>query len=118
AAMQIERFATIALLGALMLGSACDRRTQTTPPSDDTKQDEVEAPTQRDEDADVTVLRGAKVMTAAGATYAPGAVVIVGDEIAAVGPVATIEVPEGARIVELSAEQVITPGIIDTHSHM
>jgi imidazolonepropionase-like amidohydrolase len=109
----------VALLGALTLGSACDQRTRTTPPDDDgtTRDVEAKAP-ERDENAPITVLRGAKVMTAAGASFAPGAVVLVGDSIAAVGPVADIAIPEGATIVELTAEQVITPGIIDTHSHM
>ncbi|HVH98807.1 MAG TPA: amidohydrolase [Enhygromyxa sp.] len=117
--MQIERFATVALLGALTLGSACDRRTQTTPPPDGSDPTtKPQAPVERDEDAPITVLRGAKVMTAAGASFAPGAVLIVGDAIEAVGPVAEIDVPEGATVVELDATQVITPGIIDTHSHM
>jgi imidazolonepropionase-like amidohydrolase len=117
--MQIQRLATIALLGVLTLGSACDRRTQTTPPPDGADQHaKVEAPAERDQDAPITVLRGAKVMTAAGASFAPGAVILVGDEIAAVGPLAEIEVPKGATVIELGAEQVITPGIIDTHSHM
>ncbi|MFO7563810.1 MAG: amidohydrolase [Enhygromyxa sp.] len=115
--MDNQRLAKAALFGALTL-AACER-TKTTPPVvDGSESGEVQAPAEPQADGPITVLRGAKVMTAAGASFAPGAVVIVGDSISAVGPLAEVAVPEGATVVELGAEQVITPGIIDTHSHM
>ena len=58
---------------------------------------------------------GARVMTAAGVTYDRGVVLVEGDRIAAVG--AGIAIPEGARVVDV-AGKVITPGLIDTHSHI
>ncbi|HLT35477.1 MAG TPA: amidohydrolase [Enhygromyxa sp.] len=116
--MDIQRLATTALLAALTLASACDRRTETTSPDRGADKAKLEAAAEAKADGPITVLRGATVMTATGASFAPGAVVLVGDSISAVGPLAEVAVPEGATIVELGAEQVITPGIIDTHSHM
>jgi imidazolonepropionase-like amidohydrolase len=117
--MDLERFAVAALLSALALATGCTERAPTTPP------DAADEPARADDapdtapiDATPIVLRGAKVMTAAGASFAPGAVILVGDSIHAVGPVAEVAIPEGATIIELDAAQVITPGIIDTHSHM
>jgi imidazolonepropionase-like amidohydrolase len=106
----------VALIGAIALTGACDKRSATSPPDADTPQPDTE--TQPDAKAATIVLRGATVLTATGERYAPGAVVVVGDTIAAVGPVGEIEIPSGATIVELDASQVVTPGIIDTHSHM
>jgi imidazolonepropionase-like amidohydrolase len=102
---------------ALTLALGCDKR-ETTPPNDTgdaTNKPQDDAP---DPSASKLVLRAGKVMTATGTSYAPGAVLIVGDEIAAVGTPDDVGVPEGAKLVELGAQQVITPGIIDTHSHM
>jgi imidazolonepropionase-like amidohydrolase len=103
-----------ALLPTLMLG--CDKPSETTPP-DDSAQTEL-APADDKPDGPALVLRAGKVMTATGTSYAPGAVVIVGDEIVAVGPADDVDVPTDATLIELGPEQVITPGIIDTHSHM
>jgi len=114
-------FARVALLGALALGFACTKQTATTSPTDDDSTLDPATDQQSGKEAATIVLRGATVMTAAGDRYAPGVVVIVGDAITAVGAVDgadAIEIPEQATIVELGAEQVITPGIIDTHSHM
>jgi hypothetical protein len=117
--MDLERFAVAALLSALALATACTERAPTTPPDAADEPDTADAaPDTTPIDATPIVLRGAKVMTAAGASFAPGAVILVGDSIHAVGPVAEVAIPEGATIIELDAAQVITPGIIDTHSHM
>ncbi len=64
---------------------------------------------------ETTAFVGAKVMTAAGVTYDRGVVVVAGDRIVAVG--ADVPIPEGARVVDV-AGKVITPGLIDTHSHI
>ena len=62
------------------------------------------------------VLRGATVLTADGDRYAPGRVVMAGGRIESVGP-DTGPVPDADHVVDL-AGQWITPGIIDTHSHL
>ncbi len=61
------------------------------------------------------LLRGARVMTAAGVIYPRGDVLVEGSRIAAVG--AELAAPEGAEIIDLRGK-VVTPGIIDTHSHL
>ena len=63
------------------------------------------------------VLRGATVMTADGATHTPGHVVLVDGKIGAVGPGEPASTPPGAVILHL-AGHTITPGLIDTHSHL
>jgi imidazolonepropionase-like amidohydrolase len=102
---------------ALTLALGCDKR-ETKPPDDAGETGATAQPDEPDPNARKLVLRAGKVMTATGTTHAPGAVLIVGDEIAAVGPPDEVGLPEGAELIELGAEQVITPGIIDTHSHM
>ena len=101
----------------LTLGPGCDNSGRTTSP-DDAGHAKVEPTPADDAEGPALLLRGARVMTAAGDSYEPGAVLIVGREIAAVGPVGEVEAPEDASVVELAADQVVTPGIIDTHSHM
>lgn len=113
--MYSGRFARIAVVGALVFGPACTKPGAIASPSDEAQPAAVGKDEQ--EPAPI-VLRGATVMTAAGDRYAPGAVVIVGERITAVGALDAVEIPEHATIVELGLDQVITPGIIDTHSHM
>ena len=62
-----------------------------------------------------TVLRGATVMTAAGQVIPNGQVLMVDGRIAAVGT--TVEAPAGATVVDVTGKW-ITPGVIDTHSHL
>ncbi len=61
------------------------------------------------------VLRGARVMTAAGVVYPEGDVLLEGGRIAAVG--ARVEAPADATVIDVRGK-VITPGLIDTHSHI
>jgi imidazolonepropionase-like amidohydrolase len=68
-------------------------------------------------DSATVYIRGATVMTAAGAIYAPGYVVMHNGVIESVGPDELKVAPEGATTVE-GKGLFVTPGIIDTHSHM
>ncbi len=54
-------------------------------------------------------------MTAAGVVYAKGDVLLEGDRIVAVG--ASVSAPADATVIDVSGK-VVTPGIIDTHSHI
>jgi imidazolonepropionase-like amidohydrolase len=65
--------------------------------------------------AAVILLRGARVMTATGEIFEQADLVVEGDTIAAIGP--ELAAPAGASIVDLRGK-TLTPGIIDTHSHM
>lgn len=63
------------------------------------------------------VLRGGTVMTAGGETFSPGYVVLADGRVAAVGPGEPGTVPEGAVVLDVTGRHV-TPGLIDTHSHL
>jgi imidazolonepropionase-like amidohydrolase len=62
-----------------------------------------------------TVIRNVTVMTAAGPTIRNGAVLLRDGKIAAVG--ATVDAPSDAVVID-GAGKYLTPGIIDTHSHI
>ena len=61
------------------------------------------------------LFRGARIMTAAGAILERADLLVVDGRIAAVGP--DLKAPDGAVVVDV-AGKTITPGIIDTHSHI
>ncbi|HEX2723537.1 MAG TPA: amidohydrolase family protein [Gemmatimonadaceae bacterium] len=61
------------------------------------------------------VIRNVNIMTAAGPTIRNGMVSIADGKIVAVGP--TVTVPPGATVID-GAGKYVTPGIIDTHSHL
>lgn len=63
-----------------------------------------------------TLLRGARVMTAAGDIHERGFVLLQGGHIIAVGAGDGV-VPKGGVLVDVTGK-TITPGLIDTHSHM
>ncbi len=62
-----------------------------------------------------TLIRGATVMTAAGEVIPNGQLLMADGKIVAVG--ATVEAPAGVTVVDATGKYV-TPGIIDTHSHL
>ena len=61
------------------------------------------------------VLKGATIYTAAGAPIPDGTIVLRGGKIAAVG--ASVPTPAGARVIDVTGK-VITPGMLDEHSHI
>lgn len=68
------------------------------------------------EAAPTVVLKGGTVLTAAGARYTPGYVVMEAGRLRAIGEGAPPDVP-GAQVVDVTGK-FVTPGIIDSHSHL
>src|SRR5262245_12591740 len=66
--------------------------------------------------APAVVLKGGTVMTATGQKYAPGYVVLENGRITAVGEGAPPDVA-GATVLDVTGK-FVTPGVIDTHSHL
>jgi imidazolonepropionase-like amidohydrolase len=73
------------------------------------------ASTYRPFPSQATLIRGGTVMTAAGEIIPNGQVLLVDGRISSVG--ATVSAPAGATVVDATGKYV-TPGIIDTHSHL
>lgn len=67
------------------------------------------------QEAPAILIRGATIHTAAGAPIVGGSILLRGGKVAAVGR--DLAAPAGARIIE-AAGRVITPGMIDNHSHI
>lgn len=61
---------------------------------------------------------GATIIPIDGPQIKNGALLIVDGKIRAVGTRDKLRIPNGAEVIELSTEQVIMPGIVDTHSHI
>lgn len=69
--------------------------------------------------AGVVVLTGARIITMTGdggGIIDNGVIVIAGNRIRAVGPVGGIDIPAGARTVDVWGKTII-PGLIDAHAH-
>jgi Tol biopolymer transport system component/imidazolonepropionase-like amidohydrolase len=63
------------------------------------------------------VLRGARVITMRGDEVIEGGDVVVTDHrIVAVGPTGKVNVPEGAKVIEVRGATIV-PGFVDTHAH-
>lgn len=67
-------------------------------------------------DAPAVVIDNATVFTAQGAVFSPGHIAMAGGRIVAVGPGAAMP-QSGAHYIDAHG-QFVTPGLIDTHSHM
>ncbi|WP_371194184.1 amidohydrolase family protein [Glaciecola sp. SC05] len=61
---------------------------------------------------------GATIIPIDTAQIENGVLVVEDGKIRAVGARGDVRIPRGAEIIELSAEQFIMPGIVDTHSHI
>ncbi|MEP7381226.1 MAG: amidohydrolase family protein [Gemmatimonadota bacterium] len=71
----------------------------------------------RDIPRGTVVLRGAKAITMRGDEVVEDADVVVRDNrIVAVGRRGTVEVPTGARVIDVSGKTIV-PGFVDTHAH-
>ncbi|MDQ8758352.1 amidohydrolase family protein [Sphingosinicella sp. LHD-64] len=67
----------------------------------------------------VTALVGARIVTMAGddgGVIEDGVIVVDGNRIQAVGPRASVQIPAGARTVDVAGRTII-PGLIDGHAH-
>lgn len=66
---------------------------------------------------DVLLVRARRMIDGRGGFVEPGAVLVEGERIAAVGPEAEAEAPEAGRIVDLG-DATLLPGLIDLHTHL
>ncbi|MEQ8330060.1 MAG: amidohydrolase family protein [Longimicrobiales bacterium] len=63
-------------------------------------------------------LTGARIVTMRGdEVIENGTVVVTGNRVAAVGPANAVQVPAGARVIDVAGKTII-PGIIDGHAHI
>jgi imidazolonepropionase-like amidohydrolase/Tol biopolymer transport system component len=72
-----------------------------------------------DKPSGTVALTGARILTMAGndaGAIDDGVIVIRGDRIVAVGPRASVQVPAGAKTVDLAGKTII-PGLVDAHAH-
>ena len=72
----------------------------------------------RDVPRGTVVLRGARIITMKGnEVIANGDIVVKDNRIVAVGPRGTVNIPSGARTIDVSGKTII-PGYVDIHAHI
>jgi imidazolonepropionase-like amidohydrolase len=70
-----------------------------------------------DKPSGVIALKGARLITMRGdEVIEDGTVVVRGNKIAAIGPTASVTIPAGAKVIDVTG-RTITPGFIDCHWH-
>lgn len=67
--------------------------------------------------AGTVAITGATLLLGTGARIEGGTVVMSGGRITAVGPASAVQTPAGATVID-GRGKFVTPGIIDTHSHL
>ena len=86
-------------------------------PSDSRRERQLSARLPRSAPSGSVVLRGGKVITMNGYEIVEDAdVVVQANRIAAVGRQGTVQIPQGATVIDVSGT-VITPGFVDVHAH-
>jgi Tol biopolymer transport system component len=71
----------------------------------------------RDRPAGVLVFRGARLVTMrADEVIESGDLLVVDDRIAGIGAYGALEIPDGARVVDVSGKTIV-PGFVDVHAH-
>ena len=117
--MRARRFLPCALVLAAACAGTQPQPQQATPPADTSKHaaaDSVAFPsTYQPLPARITLIRNATVLTAAGPTIQNGAVLLQDGKVVSVGTALTA--PADAVVID-AAGKWVTPGIIDTHSHL
>ena len=102
------------LASALILSSSLpNAQQQTNPPA--AKPQNLYESTYKALPARTTLIRNATILTAAGPAIEGGSVLLQNGKVAAVG--ATVNAPADAVVIDGTGKWV-TPGIIDTHSHL
>ena len=105
----------VLLLVGLSAALACGKRGETRPPEPAVARVPAAARPEPRGPGHKTLLRGAAIMTATGKIYARADLLVEDSKIVEVGE--NLGVPDGATVVDLTGK-TLTPGIIDTHSHI
>lgn len=72
----------------------------------------------RDIPQGTVLLKGARIITMKGnEVIENGDILVVNNRIKAVGPAGSLQVPGGAKVIDVGGKTIV-PGFIDTHSHM
>ncbi len=72
----------------------------------------------KDKPSGTVALRGARILTMKGSEIIPkGDIVVKDNRIVAVGPQGKVNIPSGAKIIDVSGKTII-PGYVDIHAHI